>query len=241
MDDKQLGNVIDLFWHGLTRVRRHDLDVEVVPPYLFKATRGGEAFIDATYDLARLNNYVIKMGGSLTWDDSGDPSLEEAMDEAGITDEFERGYIVYAQDEYPFDMDGFVKTSSATSALVIIYFWFIKNLKDICRWAEPSLYERKVKSKEFHQYELGAILDILDANTDGAVTKKLYKGRIEIVMGAVQRLRNDYAHGNWGDLVNHIQQLRLVKVFEAISSFLSELEAVVDQNRDDPKGPIKLL
>ena len=38
MDDKQLGNVIDLFWHGLIRVRRHDLDVEVVPSYLFKAT-----------------------------------------------------------------------------------------------------------------------------------------------------------------------------------------------------------
>ena len=240
MDDKQLGNVIDLFWHGLTRVRRHDLDVEVVPPYLFKATRGGEAFIDATYDLARLNNYVIKMSCSLAWDDSGDPSLEEAMDEAGITDEFERGYIVYAQDEYPFDMDGFVKTSSAASALVIIYFWFIKNLKDICRWAEPSLYEQKVKSKEFHQYELRAILDILDANTDSVVRKKLYKGRIEIVMGAVQRLRNDYAHGNWGDLVNHIQQLRLVKVFETISSFLSELEVVVDQNWNDPKGPTKL-
>jgi hypothetical protein len=240
MDDKQLGNVIDLFWHGLTRVRRHDLDVEVVPPYLFKATRGGEAFIDATYDLARLNNYVIKMGGSLAWDDSGDPSLEEAMDEAGITDEFERGYIVYAQDEYPFDMDGFVKTSSAASALVITYFWFIKSLKDICRWAEPSLYERKVKSKAFHQNELVTILNILDANTDGTVTKKLYKGRIEIVMSAVQRLRNDYAHGNWGDLVNHIQQLRLVKVFEVISSFLSELETVVDQNCDDPNGPTKL-
>jgi len=240
MDDKQLGNVIDLFWHGLTKVRRHDLDIEIVPPYLFKASRGGEAFINATYDLARLNNYVIKMGGSLAWDDSGDPSLEEAMDEAGITNEFERDYIVYSQDEYPFDMDGFVKTSSAASALVIIYFWFIKNLKDICRWAEPSLYDEKVNSKEFHRYELGAIFDVLDANTHGAVTRGLYKGRIKIVMDAVQRLRNDYAHGNWGDLVNHIQQLRLVKVFETISSFLSELEVVVDQNWNDPKGPTKL-
>jgi len=47
--------------------------------------------------------------------------------------------------------------------------------------------------------------------------------------------------GNWGDLVDHIQQLRLIKVFGVISRFLSDLEAVVDQNYDDPNGPLKLL
>ena len=104
-----------------------------------------------------------------------------------------------------------------------------KNLKDICRWVEPELYAEKVKAKDFHRYELGTILDILDANTAGAVTKDLYRGRIKIVMDAVQRLRNDYAHGNWDDLTTHIKQLRLVKVLESISVFLSELEIITNE------------
>ena len=228
MDDKEPDNVIDLFWHGLKRVGRNDPHLDALPSYLFKTSTAEEYYVEVMMDMAKLNNYVLRMGESLGWDDTEEKPLDEALEEAGL-DELDRGGLYYFLGSSPLDMDTFVRTSSAANALVVIYFWFIKNLKDICRWVEPELYAEKVKAKEFHRYELGTILDILDANTECAVTKDLYRGRIKIVMDAVQRLRNDYAHGNWDDLTTHIKQLRLVKVLESISVFLSELEMITNE------------
>ena len=234
-------NVVELFWYGLERVKTYDLDVGSSPSYLFQATEGKDAFVELSIDLARLNNYVRQLGVSLKWDEESDPSLEQTMDAAGIEDDEERALISYFQGQYPLEMADFIKTASAANALVIIYFWFIKSLKDVCRWAEPSLYHDKVKAREFHRFEIGTILDILDANTDGLVTKEVYKGRIKIVMEAVQQLRNDYAHGNWDQLRTHIQQLRLMRVFETMSGFFGVLEQIVEENYDDPKASTKLL
>ena len=225
MNDKELDNVIDLFWHGLKRVGRNDAHLAALPSYLFTTTTAEEYYVEVMMDMAKLNNYISRMGESVGWDDTEEKPLDEALEEAGL-DELDRGGLYYFLGSSPLDMDSFVRTSSAANALVVIYFWFIKNLKDICRWVEPELYAEKIKAKEFHRYELGTILDILDANTDGAVARDLYKGRIKFVMDAVVRLRNDYAHGNWDDLANHIKQLRLVTVLESISVFLSELEMI---------------
>ena len=229
MNDKELDNVIDLFWHGLKRVGRNDAHLDALPSYLFTTTTAEEYYVEVMMDMAKVNNYILKLGEALDWDDTEEKPLDEALEEMGLVDDSDKAGVYIFLGEFPIDMDTFVRTSSAANALVVIYFWFIKNLNDICRWVEPELYAEKVKAKEFHRYELGTILDILDANTDGAVTRDLYKGRIKFVMDAVVRLRNDYAHGNWDDLATHIKQLRLVKVLDSISVFLSELEIITNE------------
>jgi len=229
-------NVIELFWQGLVRVKKNDVNVGVIPDYLFGMSNGEEVFSDAMMEMVKLNNYVLKIGSIDDWRDDGDPTIEEAIEDAADDfDEVDREWLIYSQEQYAVEMDDFVRIASAASSLVVMYFWFIKTLKEICDWAEPSLYREKVKAGSFRQYEMGAILDILDGNTDGQASSKLFAGRIKIIMTKVQEIRNDYAHGNWDKVAKQIQQIRLRNAFEACSEFLTKLENSVVENRNDPE------
>lgn len=225
-------NVTELFAHGLVPVERHAPSVDGVPEYLFWPTIGDEAFIDLMVDMARLNNYVIELLGVSS--SVGEISIEQVMDDRGITDPEQRAEIDFYSGRIEVDMDDFMRVANAASCLVSTYFWFIKTSKDLCNWLEPTLYKTKQDSRAFHRYEFGTIMDILDANTDGVASKELLKGRIRFVLEKVQEVRNDYAHGNWDGLNTKIRQLRMRTVFEAITEFFLGLEKIVEENRDDP-------
>ena len=120
-------NVIELFWQGLVRVKKNDVNVGVIPDYLFGMSNGEEVFSDAMMGMVKLNNYVLKIGSIDDWRDDGDPTIEEALDDAGDDfDEDDRAWLIYSQEQYAVEMDDFVRIASAASSLVVMYFWFIK-------------------------------------------------------------------------------------------------------------------
>ena len=86
-------NVTELFAHGLVPVERHAPSVDGVPEYLFWPTIGDEAFIDLMVDMARLNNYVIELLGVSS--SVGEISIEQVMDDRGITDPEQRAEKVF--------------------------------------------------------------------------------------------------------------------------------------------------
>ena len=75
-------NVIELFWQGLVRVKKNDVNVGVIPDYLFGMSNGEEVFSDAMMEMVKLNNYVLKIGSIDDWRDDGDPTIEEAIEKS---------------------------------------------------------------------------------------------------------------------------------------------------------------
>ena len=82
--------------------------------------------ISSPHSIICINNYVLKIGSIDDWRDDGDPTIEEALDDAGDDfDEDDRAWLIYSQEQYAVEMDDFVRIASAASSLVVMYFWFI--------------------------------------------------------------------------------------------------------------------
>lgn len=230
------GNIVDFFWHGLERVKRYDVSVGQQPSYIFSTSTGNEPFIDASMNIAKLNNYILRVRDIKEWNDENDPTAEEAIDASGLDfeSESERSFHIHLAGEYEIEMSDFVKLAQAASSMVMLYFLFISILKEVCDWSEPSLYREKNESGLFRKDEMGTILDILDRNTSGKARAQLYAGRIEYIMNVVKKIRNDYAHGDLQGVAEKIKTIGMKRAFEGVSEFLSELEKIVSENKDDP-------
>lgn len=229
-------NIVDLFWYGLERAKRYDASVGQLPSYIFGTSTGNEPFIDASIRIAKLNNYILRVRDIKDWNDEDDPTAEEAIDASGLDfeDAFDRDIHIYFADHLEIEMSDFVELAQAASSMVMLYFLFISILKEVCDWSEPSLYRDKNRSGLFRKDEMGTILDILDRNTSGKVRSQLYAGRIEYIMNAVKKIRNDYAHGDWQGVAEKIKTIGMKRAFEGVSEFLLGLEKIVNQNKDDP-------
>lgn len=229
-------NTVDSFWHGLCRVKRYDFVAGQLPDYLYEASTDKGPFVDIMLDMAKLNNYILGIRGINNWNDDNDPTAEDVIDRyfEEFDDEADRRMHIYFADEYAIEMEEFVHFAEAASSLVMLYFFFIKSLKDVCHWVEPALYEKYIKSGEFKINEIGAIINILDKNTSGEVSKNHYKKRIKIIMENVKQIRNYYAHGDWQRVRREIRSIRMKTAMQGSAEFLSGLEGVVSVNKNDP-------
>lgn len=229
----------DRFYEGMVRVKRHDINLGLLPSYLFEPS--SPEFAEPALEMAKLNNYALTrrlisdpLGGS-------DPSIEDevAKHDPNI-EEWDLKCLIAFQDQYAVELDDYIGTVNKASILIFLYCWFIKSLKDISRRCEPSVFHENMKKGAFQRNELGTVLEILDLNTKGKASLSFNSAPIKHVLDKVRAIRNNFAHGEWDKIEEDIRGLILSNVFKSISDVLRVLETVCEPNTADPRGPREL-
>jgi hypothetical protein len=184
-------------------------------PYLFRCRLGGDCFLEIQKEMAMLNDFCVVIRDA-TEQHSHTQHIREHEDGADAwDDQFAREMMGYSAREVG-------KLFSPASSMVLLYLFLIKSLRALNISYNPENFGHwRSNSKS---PEIAQLIERLEKNfgiSFGVLDDEKMK---KILFQTVRKIRNNFTHGEWGEVEKDLQTVSQVMAFGLVSELLSRIE-----------------
>lgn len=208
----------------------------VVPPYLFVSSKQYEPFLETQRELAALNDYCVHLmniepnkGKTIPRDPTGKLLVQTMRENIldPVEQEFEEWVLQQEAEFLSFSISDTITLFNSASALTLLYFLMIKEMKSIGICYTPEKF-RSIDFRKGGEFE--KCIELLEHVTKTNLRDLIKNTEFKRALKKSRRIRNDFAHGNWSSLRKGLEGFSLVTAFEATSWFFSQVEDRFDES-----------